>query len=200
MPPASCCPASAPSAIPRGVTLATAWDDTARRVLRQGGAVLLVPNPKRLKQSIPGTFTPVFWNVLMKHDQVSKTMGLLCEPAHPALALFPTDFHSDWQWWDPVMRSTLICLDGLPSALRPAVTVIDSFTENRRLAMIFEARVGPGRLLVCAADIVNDLERRPVARQLRASVLTYMSSPEFGPDVPVSEEELERVFPAKSGL
>jgi hypothetical protein len=187
-------PAQAAAAVPPGVTLATAWNDAARKALRHGGTVLLALDPKLRKQAIPGTFTPVFWNVLMKHEQVSKTMGLLCDPANPALAEFPTEFHCDWQWWDPVMRSTLVCLDGLPAALRPAVTVIDSFTENRRLAMIFEARVGRGRLLVCAADIVNDLERRPVARQLRRSLLDYMYSPAFWPDVPVSEADLEKAL------
>ena len=39
-----------------------AWNDAAQN-LRDGGAVLLVPDPKLRKQAIPGTFTPVFWNV-----------------------------------------------------------------------------------------------------------------------------------------
>lgn len=186
--------------LPSGVTLATVWGRPVHDALAAGGMVLFVPDPKHLKQPIPGTFTPVFWNVIMKHQQVSKTMGLLCDPAHPALASFPTEYHSDWQWWDPVMRSTLICLDGLPAALRPAVTVIDSFTENRRLALLFEARVGRGRLVVCAADILNDLDRRPVARQLRRSILEYMNGASFWPDVEVPAGELDKLFSGERGV
>jgi len=54
----------------------------------------------------------------MKHRQVSKTMGILCDPANPALAEFPTEFHSNWQWlWAvkvgtpcPVPDSHLACI------------------------------------------------------------------------------------------
>ena len=157
---------------------------------KKGGTVLLLPKAEALKESVPGTFTPVFWNVQMKNTQVSKTMGLLINPADPALAGFPTDFHSDWQWWDPVMRSSAMRLDGLPQALRPCVTVVDSYTDNRRLALVFEAKFGTGRLLVCSVDVVSDLEKRPVARQLKRSLLDYMAGPMFQPDVPVSEQEL----------
>lgn len=183
-------PSKVPADIPGGVQVAMRWDAAARDALRQGGAVLLLPKAEALKDPVPGTFTPVFWNVQMKHTQVSKTMGLLVNSADPALAGFPTDFHSDWQWWDPVMRSPVMRLDGLPQALRPCVAVIDSYTENRRLALVFEAKVGPGRLLVCSVDIADGLESRPVARQLRRSLLDYMAGPTFRPDVPVSEQEL----------
>ena len=81
-------------------------------------------------------------------------------------------------------------LDGLPQAMRPCVAVVDSYTENRRLALVFEAKFGAGRLLVCSIDVVSDLEKRPVARQLRRSLLDYMAGPIFQPDVPVSEQEL----------
>ncbi|MBN8215620.1 MAG: hypothetical protein J0L75_03220 [Spirochaetes bacterium] len=182
--------------VPQGVTLATAWDEGLKATLRSGGCVVLVVSGDHLKEPIPGTFTPVFWNVQMKHLQVSKTMGLLCDPAHPALAEFPTDFHSNWQWWDPVMKGCAMRVDGLPPALRPIVHVVDSFTENRRLAMIFEARVGGGRLLVCSTDILHDLDQRPVARQLRMSLLHYAAGPLFQPDVPVTEGELDALFSA----
>lgn len=41
--------------------------------------------------------------------------------------------------------------------------------------------MGTGRLLFCAIDIVNHLDTRPVARQLRASLLRYAASPDFEP-------------------
>lgn len=180
--------------VPVGVTVATHWDESARQILRNGGCLLLLPGPEEFRESIPGTFTTAFWNVQMKHAQPAKTMGLLIDHAHPCLDGFPTDFHSDWQWWDLVMRSSAMRLDGLPQALRPAVTVIDSFTENRRLAMVVEAKVGKGRLLICSADLIASLETRPEALQLRSSLLNYMAGPLFLPDVPASESQLETLL------
>jgi hypothetical protein len=119
--------------------------------------------------------------------------GLLCDPADPAFCKFPTDFHCNWHWWDLVMKSSAMRIDSLPRAIRPVVWVLDSFIGNKRLAMIFEAKVGKGKLLVCSSDIINDLDKRPVARQLRRSLLDYMASPAFCPDVPVSDDELGTV-------
>lgn len=187
-------PNDAPGAAADGITISSGWDRATRGAVENGGSVLLVPPADRLREPVPGTFTTSFWNVQMKHLQVSKTMGLLCDPAHPALALFPTDFHTNWQWWEIVMGSQAMKMDGLPVSLWPIVRVIDSFTENRRLGMVFEARVGKGRLLVCSADISSDLERRPAARQLRHSLLEYMTSALFLPEVSLTEEELETVF------
>jgi len=187
-------PAKVAADVPPGIQVATQWDAAVRDALQKGGTVLLLPKADALKEPVPGTFTPVFWNVLMKNTQVSKTMGLLINPADPALAGFPTDFYSDWQWWDPVMRSPAMRLDGLPQAIRPCVAVVDAYADNRRLALVFEAKFGAGRLLVCSVDIVSDLEKRPVARQLRRSLLDYMAGPMFQPDVPVSERELSTLL------
>jgi hypothetical protein len=187
-------PSMGSSAVPEGIVLCTAWDVTAREALRKGGKVLLLPSAETLTNAVLGTFTTVFWNAQTKHRQVSKTMGLLINPADPALAGFPTDYHSDWQWWDPVMRSIAMRIDGLPQALRPCVTVIDDYLGNRRLALVFEAKVGTGRLLACSIDVTSDLEARPVARQLRRSLLDYMAGPLFLPDVSVNEQELATLF------
>jgi len=180
--------------VPDGISVSTRWDEAARNVLRNGGRLLLLPSPEELRDPIPGTFTTAFWNVQMKRAQPAKTMGLLIDDAHPCLEGFPTEYHSDWQWWDLVMRSSALRLDKMPQALRPAVTVIDSFTENRRLAMVVEGRVGRGRLMLCSADLLNNLESRPAARQLRRCLLNYMAGPHFQPDVPVSEEQLETIL------
>ena len=187
-------PAEGVMPIPEGVTVTRTLDDSTIAALKSGGTILLNPSPEDLKQGVSGTFTSVFWNVQMKHDQVSKTMGILCDPAHPALAEFPTEFHSNWQWWDVVMQSEAVCLDSLSAALRPIVQVVDNFMDNRRLAMVFGARVGSGRLLICTTDITSELESRPVARQLRKSLLNYMAGPLFCPDVELTSDDLEKII------
>jgi len=187
-------PEAAAEAPAAEIVIAEHWNEAAKAILRRGGSVLLAPARESVRDAVPGTFTPVFWNPLMKDTQAAKTMGLLCDPGHPALAEFPTEFHSNWQWWDPVMRSSALGLDGLPAALRPIVQVVDEFPRHRRLAMVFEARVGAGRLLVCGSDILSDLAGRPVARQLRRSLLRYMASPLFLPDVEVTEAMLDGIL------
>jgi len=121
------------------------------------------------------------------------TMGLLCDPAHPALAAFPTDFHSNWQWWDLVTHSKAVVYDALPN-WRPVVQVIDNFVKNRRLGILFEARVGNGRLVLCTADISKELDKRIVARQLRYSLQQYMQSPAFKPAANITAGDLRSLL------
>ena len=69
---------------------------------------------------------------------------LLCDPEHPALAEFPTCFHSDWQWWPIVRHGRCMVLDETPSDFRPLVQVIDNFERNHKLALAFEALQAAG--------------------------------------------------------
>jgi hypothetical protein len=51
--------------------------------------------------------------------------------------------------------------------------------------LLFEARVAGGRLLTCSMDLTSDLQDRPVARQMRHSLLAYMQGDQFRPAVEV---------------
>lgn len=53
------------------------------------------PRLDELGHSIQGRFTPAYWGPILYQNQPA-TMGLLCNPAHPALKEFPSDFHSNW--------------------------------------------------------------------------------------------------------
>ena len=185
-------------AIERSVLVSSALSPRALAALNQGGRVLLLPSKRReIPPQFPGgEFQPVFWNKsVWGGGGASETLGLLCDPKHPALSQFPTDFHSDWQWSDLIESSRWLVLDGLPNELRPIVQGIDYQYTSRRLAMVFECRVGPvgGRLLVCSADLQRDLEKRPAARQLRRSLIDYMTSDRFQPKVTLTVEQLRPI-------
>lgn len=167
------------------VSLATTLAE-AEHALAAGRRVLFLPAIDRIA-GIPGKFVPVFWSPVHFPDQPG-TMGLLCDPHHPALAGFPTDFHSDWQWWDLTLRSKSVVLDGLGAT--PIVRVIDNFNRNHSLANVFEAKVGRGRLLFSAIDLTSDLAHRPAARQLRASLLSYLRGDSFQPHAELSPAHL----------
>ncbi len=167
--------------------------------LERGGNVLLLPDPGCLKQSIPGRFLPVFWSpVWFKHQDV--TMSILCDPKHPVFLEFPTDFHTNWQWYDLLGNSTTMNLDDLPVDFRPVVQVIDNFTTNRRLGNMIEAKVGKGRLLMCSIDLERNLDARPAARQLKYSLLKYMQSGAFDPENELDVSEIGKMFKAPALL
>ena len=168
--------------------------------LRAGERVLLLMDPGRVHAPSTIGFSSVFWNTAWTRGQVPHTLGILCDPTHPAFADFPTDYHSDWQWWELIHGSAAMGLDGLPADLRPLVQPIDTWFEARRLGLLFEARVEGGRLMVCSMDLSTDLERRIVARQMRHSLLAYASGESFDPPLELSIEQLRGLFRPLSPL
>jgi len=122
------------------------------------------------------------------------TYGMLCDPKHPALEKFPTEFHSNQQWWPIATHARPMILDDTAAAYRPIVQVIDTFVRNHKLGLIFEAKIGQGRLLVCAADLPNHLED-PAVRQLHASLLAYAGSQRFDPKAEWTPDLLNRLLP-----
>lgn len=178
------------TAVPTGVEITNSLDGAALDHLARGGAVLLTLPPERVRTESVIGFSPVFWNTAWTRGQPPHTLGLLIQNEHPAFAGFPTAFHSDWQWWDLVYGSEAMMLGGLPGELRPLVQPIDTWFEARKLGLLFEARVNGGQLLVTSMDLKNNLDNRPVARQLRASLLRYAASPDFNPRVEVTPEAI----------
>ncbi|MBI2302911.1 MAG: hypothetical protein HYU66_28730, partial [Armatimonadetes bacterium] len=176
---------------PPEVVLATRWE-AAKVALAEGKRVLLT-GTSGLRRSTQLGFTTVFWGPVMFPNQPG-TMGLMYDPKHPALAAFPSDGYTDWQWYDVLQRARAIVLTDLPRELRPLVQVVDNFVRNDKLALAFECRVGEGRLLVCAADLDHNLASRPAARQLRSSLLAYAASDRFAPDTALTDEQLETLF------
>ena len=107
---------------------------------------------------------------------------------------FPTD---DWQnlnWWELTNRTQVMNLAEFPKDYQPIVQPIDTWHVSRKLGMLVEARVLNGRLLMTTMDITRHLERRPVARQLRNSILKYMSSDDFKPAISVPSEIIQHLF------
>ena len=110
--------------------------------------LLLIP-PDRVQNTESNKvvlgFSSIFWNTAWTHRQAPTTLGILCDPKHPALASFPTEYHSNWQWWYLVSRAGAMILDDLPKELRPTVQVIDDWVTNHRLGLVFEAKMGKGQ-------------------------------------------------------
>jgi len=180
------------------VHIAEALDDKAMAELQKGGKVLLLAEPARIKGDKLGRvkigFSSIFWNTAWTRRQPPHTLGILCDPKHPALKNFPTEYHSNWQWWELVSRSHPFIINDTPQALKPIIQVIDDWVTNRKLALVFEAQVGRGKLLLCGIDLKKDLAQRPVARQLRASLINYMLSENFAPSIALEPDYVKSLL------
>lgn len=169
-------------------------DDNAKSILRKGGSVLLQLAGKVTQgKDVVQYFTPAFWNTSWFKMRPPHTTGILINDFHPVFSDFPTDYYSNLQWWELVYKAQVMELTDFPKSFQPIVQPIDTWFINRRLAMLFEAKAGGGKIMVCSADIQNNLEKRVVARQLRYSILNYMNSNLFFPENDVTLETIENL-------
>lgn len=166
--------------------------------LENGGKVLLNPSKGSVKSGKGGDigvgFSSIFWNTSWTKGQKPHTLGILCDPKHPALSEFPTEYHSNWQWWDAMSHSDAIILDDFNSSLKPIVRIVDDWFENRRLALLFEAKVGEGKLLVSGVDLHTNLQNRKEAQQLLYSLKKYISSNAFNPRNKIEVESIQEIY------
>ncbi len=176
-------------------------DDKIISELRKGKKVLLFPEHKLIKEkSVEGLFTPDFWNYGM-FKKISETntkpvspgtLGILTDPTHPLFKNFPTDFHTNWQWFSIIKTSRPLILNKLTD-YKPIVSVIDNIERNYRLGLIFEFKVDNGSLLVCMSSL-NKIKDYPEAYNLYKSILNYMQSDNFKPSYRINESQLKELF------
>lgn len=158
--------------------------------LRQGGTVYLTPpsTPEALPRSIKGQFTTDFWSTGTFPNQEGG-MGLLIDSAHPIFRTFPTQFHTNWQWWPMACQRAV----ELPRGLRAIVTQLDTFSRLRHLGMLFECRCGGGQVLFSSMDL-NGLKQYPEARALQRAIYRYLDSPDFCPEQELSVQALTDIL------
>jgi hypothetical protein len=163
----------------KNVTVVSEMTPKVEQQLRNGAKVVFLP--KGFKSPYATCMTPPFWSPLMFGNQ-KQAVGFICKNTHPALKYFPTDSYNNWQWWDLTLNGASA---EVPSNCQPIVQAIDHPQRANRLGIIFEGKVGKGSLLVCTLDLNRDLDKRPVARQLRYSLLSYATSNQFHPSNPL---------------
>ena len=172
------------------LTVVRELDKQAEAALRRGGTVLLQLPPGQVQGDVKLGFSSIFWNTAWTDGQAPHSLGILCDPTHPAFADFPTNFHSDWQWWYVISHAAAMVMDGMPPELRPIVQVVDDWFQARRLGLVFEAKVGKGRLLVTSIDLDA---QNPVVSQLRSSLFGYLNeNPEYL--VEVGAEKIKALY------
>lgn len=179
-------------------------DGDLKKKLENGASVLFIPeHDSILVQSVSGMFTPDYWNFSMfktisenaGKEVSSGTLSILTDPMHPLLKYFPTENHSDWQWWSITRNSRPMILNATRGEYRPLIQVVDNIERNHKLGLVFEFAVGKGKLLVCMTDL-RAIADMPEGRQFRTSLLRYVKSDAFRPVEQLTWEELNALFHA----
>ena len=121
------------------------------------------------------------------------TLGILTNPEHPIFKGFPTDMHTNWQWFPIIKASHPMMLDNTGKDYRPIVQVIDNIERNHKLGLIFEFAIGKGKLLVSMADL-ESATSYPEGRAFYRSVLEYMVSSDFAPKTHITLEDFQKLM------
>ena len=187
------------SKLKKRVIITDSLTDQIARLLERGKSVLLMPRPSSL--NVGGLFQTDYWNYRMfktisennKKAVSPGTLGILCDPRHPIFHSFPTEMHTNWQWFPIVKSSHPFILDNTGKDYRPIIQVIDNVERNHKLGLVFEFRVGKGRLLVCMADL-DEASAYPEGRQFYSSLLEYMTSTDFAPTTSISLHDFQQLM------
>lgn len=154
--------------------------------------------------TVGGLFQTDYWNYRMfkticennKKKVSPGTLGILTNPEHPIFKGFPTEMHTNWQWFPIIKESHPLVLDNFAKDYRPIVQVIDNIERNHKLGLVMEWKVGAGKLLVCMSDL-EKAAKYPEGRAFYESVLGYMQSDEFNPAAEITMDELKKKLAEK---
>lgn len=174
-------------------------DEKAIEILNNGGNVLITASNKiSYGKEVVQTFTPVFWNTSWFKMRPPHTTGIFVNPKHPMFVNFPTDYHSNLQWWELLNRAQVMQFTDFPSNFQPIVQSIDTWFISRKIGTLFEASVLNGKVIMTSMDISTNLKERVVARQLRKAILDYMNSDQFRPKYTITPQNIGDLFTKSS--
>ena len=162
---------------PEGIHETQFLDEKAKEVLNAGGKVYLTPpsTKEALPSSIQAQFTTDFWSVGTFAGQEGG-MGQLIDEKHPLFDSFPTEFHTNWQWWPMATQRAVI----LPKRCQAIVAEMDSYAFLRPMVQLLECQCGNGKLMFSSMGL-QDLQQYPEARALLDAIYRYMASERFAP-------------------
>ena len=203
----------------KGVIITKDLNEEVVKVLEKGGKVLWMPTASShfvaaddtLSQAnnatpytVGGLFQTDYWNYRMfkticennKKKVSPGTLGILTNPKHPIFKGFPTEMHTNWQWFPVIKESHPLVLDNFSKDYRPIVQVIDNIERNHKLGLVMEWKVGAGKLLVCMSNL-EKAAKYPEGKAFYQSVIDYMRSADFNPSAEITVDELKKKLAEK---
>ena len=157
-------------------------NEEAETCLRAGGRVLL-----QCEGTVQSQYSTNFWSVGTFPFQTG-CMGYYLDPAHPLFRDFPTDAHTDVQWYAMASQKAMLC----PEHVEPVLEIMTTPLRLRRLCQMLECRCGGGRLFISCLDLPE--HGAAEAEGLWACLNAYLSSERFDPSQEMSPEEVRRML------
>ena len=188
----------------KGVIIAKDLNQEVVKALEKGGKVLWMPTDNATPYTVGGLFQTDYWNYRMfkticennKKKVSPGTLGILTNPEHPIFKGFPTEMHTNWQWFPVIKESHPLVLDNFTKDYRPIVQVIDNIERNHKLGLVMEWKVGAGKLLVCMSDL-EKAAKYPEGKAFYQSIIDYMRSADFNPSAEITVDELKKKLAEK---
>ncbi len=121
-----------------------------------------------------------------------RTMGHLATVVadHPILNEFPHRNFCSWQFKNMINGGHAVIVDNDVLPHDPIMDIASAYKNAHREALMFEYRVGNGRLLVCSLNLE---EKEPAVAYLKERILAYALSDQFEPKQQLSLYELEKM-------
>jgi beta-galactosidase len=157
--------------------------DTSDYLKAGGRVILLDPEP---------TFAIEKTNFRLSSWDGGGPSGTILEKGHAAVRDMPSEGWCDLQFYSLIQSSKSILLNSLPTKIQPLVRCIDRPTRLADRAYLFEATVGPGKLLVSGFNFAQAIESRdPAGIFFFDRLVRYALGPDFAPKASLPEEALK---------
>jgi hypothetical protein len=163
----------------------------AVKVLSEGGKVFYTGLSAKCAKS---KFKPVYWSTghFKNANAHLTTLGYYIGNTHWALKDFPTENWADWQWYNLVEGGVNHDISDLPKDCEPIIMPVPDLHYSTRMGMLFELKVGGGKLMVCGLNLSND--KNPETHAVKQSVLNYMKSDSFNPAAVLELDKFQKIF------
>jgi hypothetical protein len=177
-----------------GVLVTDQWEPGVLDRLAAGGRVLLL-DPAPVFPAATTRYRPSGWDP----GDPAGHVGTIFDPRHPALKAMPSEGWCDLQFYDLVQGGKAILLDQTRVPGEPIVRMIDTPQRLTRKALLFEANVGSGRLLVSGFNFAAAVPAGdPAAAYCLDELIRYTMSDEFHPGPSMAPEALRAAREPKS--
>ena len=163
--------------------------ESADKFLKAGKTVIFNPYLSDLDHDCPSlSIKNAYWNAQMG-PRWERNQGLCIDTESPLMKYFPTGKSGGWEWENILDRARAF---NFPAKYKTIVRPIDDWNRNFPLSMIFEGKIGKGKMIFVSADLSGSFEERPAAYSLRKALERYASSDDFNPGQEIDREDILR--------
>ena len=109
---------------------------------------------------------------------------------HPLMEEIPNDGFCGWQFRNMLNEGYSVALDLTEIEYKPIIEIASSYKYARREGVMFEYKVGKGKLFVCSLNLP---EFDNGAKYLKSAILNYALSEKFDPQIALTDEQLYKL-------